>query len=344
MVAGVFILGACTPVTLSVELFGREKNLTESVVAEDDRATWKVAVIDIQGLIIDAGQPGLFSRPGNPVDDIVARLEMAGKDAAVRAVVLRVNSPGGSVTGSDEVYNEVIRFREKTGKPVVVSMAEVAASGGYYIALAGDTIVAHPTTITGSIGVIIPTINFSAGLAKIGIVARSVKSGPNKDLANPLEPMRDSQYAILQNLVDQFYDGFKARVKERRPNLDMAKFGDMTDGRIISGKDALALGLVDSLGGVRDSFEQAKKLANISSAKMVKYQPEGSVRPRTPYASADELPLGAQMAAAGPKGGTEFNMLQVNTGGAGAMAAGGQWPSTGPSPSCVYYLWLSDVP
>jgi len=342
LMLGTLMMGSCTPVTVSFELFGREKKLTETVVSDDDRALHKVAVIDIQGAIVDANLPPIFSRGGNPVDDIVARLEMARQDASVKAVVLRINSPGGSVTGSDEVYREVIRFKEITGKPVVISMAEVAASGGYYVALAGDKIVAHPTTITGSIGVIIPTINFSAGLAKIGIVARSVKSGPNKDLANPLEPMRDSQYVVLQNLVDQFYEEFKAKVKERRPNLDMAKFGEMTDGRIVSGRDALALGLVDSLGGVRDAFDEAKILANIPSAKMVKYQPEGSIRPRTPYASADELPLGtglpagAGLGAGSGGGGTEINMLQVN--------ASGLFPNSGPSASCVYYLWLMDVP
>lgn len=334
---GTLLLGACTPVTVSFELFGREKKLAETVVSEDERATWKIAVIDIQGTIVDSNLPPIFSRGGNPVDDIVARLEMAKQDDGVKAVVLRINSPGGSVTGSDEVYREVLRFKEKTGKPVVVSMAEVAASGGYYVSLAADKIVAHPTTITGSIGVIIPTINFSAGLAKIGIVARSVKSGPNKDLANPLEPMRDSQYVILQNLVDQFYDEFKSKVKERRPGLDPAKFGEMTDGRIISGKDALAYGLVDSLGGVREAFDEAKSLAGIQSAKMVKYQPEGSIRPRTPYASADELPLNAAMQMGGGTGsGTEINMVQLN--------ASGLFPHAGLSPSNVYYLWLADVP
>jgi len=335
---GTIFASSCTPLTVSFELFGREKKLTETVVSDDDRALHKIAMIDIQGTIVDANLPPFFSRGGNPVDDIVARLEMASADASVKAVVLRINSPGGSVTGSDEVYREVIRFRERTGKPVVVSMAEVAASGGYYVSLAADKIVAHPTTITGSIGVIIPTINFSAGLAKIGIVARSVKSGPNKDLANPLEPMRDSQYVVLQNLVDQFYEEFKAKVKERRPNLDMSKFGEMTDGRIVSGRDALALGLVDSLGGVRDAFDEAKKLANVPSAKMVKYQPEGSIRPRTPYASADELPLGVGLppGAGSATGGTEINMLQVN--------ASGLFPNSGPSASCVYYLWMADVP
>ncbi|MBX3389051.1 MAG: signal peptide peptidase SppA [Phycisphaeraceae bacterium] len=333
------LLVSCTPVTVSFELFGREKKLAETVVSEDDRAMWKIAVIDVTGTIVDANLPPIFSRGGNPVDDIVARLEMAGADNGVKAVVLRINSPGGSVTGSDEVYREIVRFKEKTGKPVVVSMAELAASGGYYIALASDRIVAHPTTITGSIGVIIPTINFSAGLAKIGIVARSVKSGPNKDLANPLEPMRDSQYTVLQHLVDQFYDEFKTRVKERRPNLDMSKWTEITDGRIMSGQDALALGLIDSLGGVREAFEEAKSLAKIPSAKMVKYQPEGSIRPRTPYASADELPLAAMGQGFGtsPQGaGTEINLFQINAG-------GGLYPGAGANAGCAYYLWMLDV-
>lgn len=336
--AAAVCLSACTPVTVSFELFGREKKLAETTVSEDDRATWKVAVIDVEGTIVDANLPPLLSRGGNPVDDIVARLEMARNDAAVRAVVLRINSPGGSVTGSDVVYREIIRFREQTGKPVVVSMAEVGASGGYYVSLACDRIMAYPTTITGSIGVIIPTINFSAGLAKIGIVARSVKSGPNKDIANPLEPMKESQYAVLQHLVDQFYDDFKARVKDRRPHLDQARFAEMTDGRIVSGKDALELGLIDALGGIRDAFDEAKKLAGIPSAKMIKYQPEGAVRPRTPYASADELPRGTWMNAGNQGAGTEINLLQINA------SSPGLYPHAGLSGGTAYYLWLPDVP
>lgn len=330
-------LPACTPVTVSFELFGREKNLTETVVTTDENATAKVAVIDIEGLIVDANLPPLFSKGGNPVDDVVARLEMARVDQNVKAVVIRINSPGGSVTGSDVVYREVMRFKEKTGKPVVVSMTEVAASGGYYVSLAADKIVAYPTTITGSIGVIIPTINFSNGLNRIGIVARSVKSGPNKDIANSLEPMRESQYVILQNLVNEFYDGFKAKVKERRPHLDMARFDEATDGRIVSGKEALALGLVDSLGGIRDAFDEAKALAGVTSAKMVKYKPEGSIKPRTPYASADEpLSVPSMGQTGGMKGGTEINLLQINS--------SGLYPSAGPAPSAVYFLWLPNEP
>lgn len=330
-------LSACTPLTVSFELFGREKKLTETVVDEDDRAVWKVAVIDIDGLIYDANLPALLAKGGNPADEIVARLNMAADDPGVKAVILRVNSPGGSVTGSDVVYSEIMRFKEKTGKPVVVSMSEVAASGGYYVSLAGDKIIAYPTTITGSIGVIIPTINFSNGLNRIGIVARSVKSGPNKDLANSLEPMRESQYAILQNLVDEFYANFKAKVKERRPNADMTRFDQATDGRIFSGREGVSLGLVDSLGGIHDAFDEAKILANIPSAKMVKYRPEGAIRPRSPYASANEPMVAPQMTQpGGTSGGTEINLLQIN--------AQGLYPASGPAPSAVYYLWLAGEP
>jgi ClpP class serine protease len=147
--------------------------------------------------------------------------------------------------------------------------------------------------------------------------------------------MRESQYAVLQNLVDQFYANFIALVKERQPNLDQARFGEATDGRVVSGREALSLGLVDSLGTVRDAFDHAKTRAGIAGARMIKYRPEGSMQPRTPYAaSSDQTP--DPRLAAGSAGAGEINLLQVR--------ADGLFPSSGPSPSAVYYLWLANVP
>ncbi|MBY0113568.1 MAG: signal peptide peptidase SppA [Phycisphaerales bacterium] len=326
-------LTACTPLTVSFTLFAKDKKLVESVVDEDSNASWKVCVIDVQGLIVDAPLPGLLGPGANPVDEVVARLDRARTDASIRAVVLRINSPGGSVTGSDVLYREIRRFRELSNKPVVVSMAEVAASGGYYIALAADRILANPTTITGSIGVIVPTINFSDGLSRIGIVARSVKSGPNKDIANSLEPMKDSHYRVLQGLVDEYYAAFRQHVKDRRPNLDLARFDESTDGRIMSGREALARGLVDQLGGIREAFDAAKELAGIQAAKMVKFRLEGAAVPRTAYADAS-VDLPTTPAASNP--GTEVNLLRID--------ASGFFPHAGPAPSSFYYLWMANEP
>lgn len=334
-VASTLLSAACTPLTVSFTLFAKDKKLVESVVEPEPGAVWKVCVIDVSGLIVDAALPGLLGPGANPVDEAVARLEMARADEGVKAVVLRINSPGGSVTGSDVLFREIRRFRELSGKPVVVSMAEVAASGGYYIALAADRIYANPTTITGSIGVIVPTINFSDGLGRIGIVARSVKSGLNKDIANSLEPMKESHYKVLQGLVDEYYAAFRQQVKDRRPNVDLARFDESTDGRIMSGREAKSRGLVDELGGIREAFQGAKELAGLKAAKLVKYRLEGAPVPRTAYAQSHTEPV-MESPMTSPRGGAEVNLLRID--------AGGLFPHAGPSPSAIYYLWMANEP
>ena len=335
LAAASLVTAGCTPLTVSFTLFAKDKTLVESVVDQDPSASWKVCVIDVQGVIVDATTPGLLAPIANPVDETVARLDKARADDSIKAVVLRINSPGGSVTGSDVLYREIRRFRELSGKPVVVSMAEVAASGGYYIALAADRIYANPTTITGSIGVIVPTINFSDGLARIGIVARSVKSGPNKDIANALEPMKESHYKVLQGLVDEYYAAFRQHVNDRRPGVDAARFDESTDGRIMSGREALSRGLVDELGGIREAFDGAKALAGLKGAKMVKYRLEGAPVPRTAYAEANAQPV-MEAPANAPRSGAEVNLVRID--------AGGMFQHAGPSPSAIYYLWMANEP
>lgn len=285
-------LASCSPVTLSLTLFDEPGRLVETEVDRDAKARHeKVAIIDIRGVIADRDEgliPGLGGGPGS-IDALVSRLRLAEDDKAVRAVVLQINSPGGTVTASDAMYREVRAFRERTGKPVVASLGEVAASGGYYLALAADEIVAEPTSITGSIGVIMTTINFSEGLARIGVRSRSVKSGPNKDMANPLEPMRDSQYAVLQTMVDEFYANFRGLVLSRRA-IDPARADELTDGRVVSGIAAQKAGLVDRVGGVRDAVERAKSLAGVRAARIVKYTPSSLSRPRSAYAATPTQP------------------------------------------------------
>jgi protease-4 len=269
------------------------------------------------------------------VDELSARLARARDDAGVRAIILRINSPGGTVTASDVMYREVRRFADETGKPVVASLGEVAASGGYYLALSADRIVAEPTSITGSIGVIIPTVNVSAGLERIGIHSRSLVSGKNKDVANPLEPEREGHYALLQGMVDEFYAGFRSRVVERRgprrplsagdahaTTLDTSRLDDLTDGRIVTGRQAVEAGLADELGGVREAFEAAKRLAGMKGAQLVKYYREDASVPRSAYAPT----------ATAPSAGTEINLIQIRAEslmGLAGVEGGG-----------AYYLWL----
>ncbi|HBS29186.1 MAG TPA: signal peptide peptidase SppA [Phycisphaerales bacterium] len=326
---GVCAIGAtgCLPSRVVIDLAPGDGRLVETVVLADAGAGGsgpKIALIDVTGLISHTPGGGLIAGRASAVDSLVARLAKAEQDPLVRAVVLRVNSPGGTVAASETVYHEVRRFRQATSKPVVVSMAEVAASGGYYLSLAADRIVAQPTTITGSIGVILQTVNFSQGMARLGIEARAVTSGPNKDLANPLTPAREGHYGILQGQVDEFYASFRALVLERRPALSPADAQWATDGRVMTGARAHEAGLVDELGGVRDAFASARRLAGVERARLVKYHAQGA-EPRSPYSTTG--PTVPPSAA----GGTEINMIQLNL-------PEGLLPTAG-----FYYVWTPGI-
>lgn len=320
----------CLPSKVVINLAPQTSRLSETEVIRDDGlGTYspKVAMIDVEGTLGFSGGGGVFASRSNSVDDLVARLERAEEDDRVKAVVLRINSPGGTVASSETMYREVRRFREKTGKPVVVTMAEVAASGGYYLSLAADRVVAQESTITGSIGVIFQTMNFSRGMGMIGIEGRAITSKKNKDIANPFTPPKEEHYAILQATVDEFYGSFRGLVLERRTGLDASRVNDLTDGRVMTGKQALDAGLVDELGGVREAFAAAKKLAGIEKARLSKYHASG-IKPMTAYASAHG-PGGAQAL-----GGTSVDVDVISLGGTDSGVPRGQF----------LYLWSPETP
>lgn len=278
-------LGSCRPLSVSVALGHVDAPLDESVVLSDPGSTAaRVAMIDLRGVLIDGRRSGMFGPGPNPVDEFVSRLNRAREDGRVRAVVVRINSPGGSVTASDMIYDEIARFRAETGKPVVASIGEIGASGGYYIALACDEIVVQPTAITGSIGVIVPTLNVSAGLNRIGIVSRSITSGPNKAMLNPLEPASEAHFEVVQHMVDQMYERFVGLIRARR-SVPEGLLAEATDGRVMVGTEAVRIALADSEGGFREAFARAKTLAGIDRARLVKYHAEGEMV-RTAYATS----------------------------------------------------------
>jgi len=319
----ILTLTACSPV-IRIDVGGSAARLKEGVVLSDPGAgRAKVALIDVRGLISDAERPSLLGPGSNPVDRFLSALALAERDPSVKAIVVRISSPGGTVTASDILHREVRRFRETSGKPVVASLGEVAASGGYYLALAADRIIAEPTSITGSIGVIIPTVNISDGLSRIGVVSRSIKSGPNKDLGNPLEAAREGQYAVLQGLVDEYYARFKDLVVARRPGLRAEDLDDATDGRVFSGERAVRIGLADEVGGIREAFAAAKSLAGVTGATLVKYADENR-EVRSAYSTAAPVPAGT----------TAINLVQVN------LAD----PIGASETSGIYYLWTPAAP
>lgn len=280
------VLTGCLPSRLSIDLAERNTDLQTSTVLRDPGASDKapaIALIDLTGVIGSTSSPGLISGGPSTLDTVISRLNKAEEDGA-KGVVLRINSPGGTVGASETLADEIEAFRERTGVPVVASIADVGASGGYYVALACDAIIAQPSSITGSIGVIIQTFNVSGAMERWGVEGRAVTSKPNKDLANPFEAPDEAHFAILQGLVDDFYAEFRRRAVEGRA-IDPTDIERATDGRVFTGTQALEIGLVDSLGTLRDAFDEAKRRAGLSSARLVKYHADG-VAPASPYALA----------------------------------------------------------
>jgi len=235
--------------------------------------------MDISGIILDKEEDFMSLRT---MPRLTARikeeLDKASEDSRVMAVVLRVNSPGGTVTTCDIINHELKKFKQKTGKIVVAELMDVAASGGYYIAAASDRIVAHPTTITGSIGVVAYNINASGLLEKIGITNETIKSGDKKDIGSPLRPMTDEERKILQGIIDSLYSRFLDAVAEGRKEIAKEEFKGIADGRVYTAEQALKIKLIDRIGYLDDAIELAKSEAGIKDATIVTYARPGSYR------------------------------------------------------------------
>jgi protease IV len=222
----------------------------------------RVGLVRIEGVLADSR-------------DIVRDLKAMGEDAGVRSIVLRIDSPGGGVAASQEIYDEIVRVRD-AGKPIVVSMGSVAASGGYYVACAGDSILANPGTITGSIGVIMEFAHFEQLFGKIGVGFDVVKSGEFKDIGSPSRRLTEAERALLQSTVDDIHTQFVETVAAER-EMDVDTVRKLADGRILSGRQALEAGLVDRLGTLRVAVAVAGRLGGIKGEPKVQ-EPARPVR------------------------------------------------------------------
>jgi protease-4 len=234
----------------------------------------KVLLMDVSGVISSENKDGFYSSPGM-LATVKEELERATKDERIKAVVLRINSPGGTVTASDIIYHELKSFKTSRKIPIVASIMDVGASGGYYIAAAADTVFAHPSTVTGSIGVIMLTVNARGLLEKVGVETNAVTSGPRKDMGSPFRAMLPEERAIFQGVIDGFYQRFLQVVQDGRPNMNGETIRKLADGRIYSGEQAKAAGLVDDIGYLEDAIELAKKKAGLTEAKVVTYRRPG---------------------------------------------------------------------
>jgi protease IV len=228
----------------------------------------KVAVIRVEGPILDSHQT-------------IKELKAFAEDPLVRAIVVRIDSPGGGVAPSQEIYNAVRRVRKENNKTVVASMGTVAASGGYYIAVATDRILANPGTLTGSIGVIMQMANFEELLEKIGVKNVVVKSGKFKDVGSPFRPMQEEDRQVLQSLMDQVHRQFIDAVADGR-SLDSAEVEPLADGRVFTGQQAKSLLLVDEIGDLQDAIRLAGELGGIQGEPRV-------IEPQKPFTFRDFL-------------------------------------------------------
>jgi protease-4 len=309
-------LAACSP-QVRIDLLGEDK--LQEVVLAASPAREKVLMIDIDGTISAALETSFLAREKSVVARVFERLERAAADPLVKAVILRLDTPGGEVTASDIVYHEVLRFKERTGRPVVGLMMSVAASGGYYIASACDAIIAHPSTLTGSIGVISIYPSVEALMAKIGVKVDVIKSGPAKDSGSPFRDMTEEEKRIFQAIIDEYYEGFLAVVaKGRQGKIAAAGLRTIADGRVYTAPQALKLGLIDAIGYFDDAFAKARDLASLKAARLVSYT---------------YFPKTKSNIYAGPPGG-DISLIDVKVVDSmiGSLKAG------------FYYLWLPRTP
>jgi protease-4 len=308
--AGLIALSGCSLVTIDFQ--PKIRPLEEQTV--DGKGTSKVLLLDLSG-VLSEDVPGFSIGTPPPRVPLLARvreeLEMAEKDERVKALIVRINSPGGTITASDILYHELLAFKARKNVPVIAVIMDVGASGGYYAALAADTIVVNPTTITGSIGVVMITVNAQGLLEKIGVAPLAIKSGPMKDAGSPFRSLTEPERAVFQGVIDEMYGRFVGLIVKAR-KIPEDRVRGFADGRIYTADQALRMGLVDRIGYLEDVVALAKERAGLDEAKVIMYHRPKEYRANiyslTPPASTAESTL-AQFAAALGGGGPRFLYL-----------------------------------
>jgi protease-4 len=291
--------------------------LEETVVEGEGRD--KILLMDVTGVITEEPSRRAFGlvEQESTLGRVQAELKKAAEDDRVKALVVRIDSPGGGVTASDQIYSEIVRWKKERGVPVVASLGDVAASGGYYVACAADRIVAYPTTVTGSIGVIMMGLNLEGLLGKIGVKNQTFKAGEYKDMLSPLRAATPEERRIIQGILDGMRARFVAVVKESRPRLDQSRLTEVTDGRILTATQALEAGLVDEVADLREALADARQAAKLERARVIAYVRSPETR-ETIYARA-------------PAGPVQVNVLPIDV--AGLAGSGPRF----------MYLWAAGV-
>jgi protease-4 len=277
MSVALLLVTGCAIVT--IPLFPSEKGLQEQVL--EGEGTTKILLVDISAVISEKERSkglGLVTE-----DSLVARikeeLQKAEKDESVKGVVVKINSPGGTVTATDTIYHELMEFKRRTGARIVACVTGLAVSGGYYLASAADEIIAHPTSVTGNIGVIALKFNVDQLLSKVGIQEETVKSAEKKDIWSPFRPSTPEEKEIIQSVIDTFHKRFVSVVHDgRKPLLSKEEVDELADGRIFTAEQALAAKLVDKIGYLDDAVKAIKGSLNLTEAKVITYLRPGSYK------------------------------------------------------------------
>lgn len=303
----------------------------------------RIALIEVSGIIAETvPAPGIYLPVfKHPVERLRRELDAAAADERVKAVVLRVDSPGGTTSASDAMHHLLKTFRDRARKPIVVSMGGLATSGGYYISTSGDLILAEPQTVTGSIGVVLMSVNvhdFMTGMLKVEPI--TIKHGANKDLLNPFEPRNDEHIAIVQAVVDEAYERFVAVIIEgrKRAGLTEEMVRDAADGSIYTSRRALELKLVDAIGYVDDAVAKARALCAVAEATVIRYEPRPSLAARLLGGGGDGGSIALALGASG--GDTSAGPGSGGSGGGGGMRfEGGFEGALDLAAPRVLYVW-----
>jgi len=289
------LLSGCS--VLSIDLQPRIRRLEEATV--EGKGTAKILLLDLSGVLSD-DPPGLSLGTAPPRVSLLARvqeeLRKAEKDERVKALIVRINSPGGTITASDTLHREIYEFKQRKKVPVIAAIMDVGASGGYYAALAADTIVAHPTAVTGSIGVVMLTVDAHGLMEKIGVAPLAIKSGGMKDAGSPFRALTAHERAVFQSVIDDMFGRFVKLIARSR-KLPEERVRAFADGRIYTAEQALALGLVDRVAYLDQVLDMAKRAAGVEEARVIMYHRPKEYRASI-YATASVPSAAAETALA----------------------------------------------
>lgn len=251
----------------------------------------RIALVDVDGLLVNANQTGLYSQGENPAALFREKLDRCASDASVVAVVLRINSPGGSVTATDLMVQDLAHFRRKTGKPIVACLMDVGCGGGYALAAVANQIVAHPGSIIGGLGVVLNLYNLQDCMATFNVIGQPIKAGELVDMGSPVKGLSPEARKLLQGMADEYHEHLRELVRQHRPNLSAA--ADVAfDGRIMTARQALQLGLIDRIGNLDAAIDLTRRLTPHAGPlpKLAMLRRPGDPA-RSPYAITPNTPL-----------------------------------------------------